>query len=193
MLDLHCVVMDNNALDHQFEDSLLFADAGRLQSGGDTLTEGDEIGHGLPGSQLLFAQATVAFVLLFGCQPLISERPAMTGQLFQADDRGLIGFQQSAIRPVHPLDAGPQLIAETVLPMIDTSAREALELRQDLGGISEQIDHMGPDGMFQRVGFDAPARAFRLPAGCQWVSACTTVVPPANTTTMAREVASVNP
>jgi hypothetical protein len=193
MLDLHRVVMDNNALDHQFEDSLLFADAGRLQSGSDTLTEGDEIGHGLLGPQLLFAQAAVSFVLVFGCQPLISERPAMTGQLLQADDLSLIGLQQSAIRPVHPLDAGPQLIAETVLAVIGASAREALELRQDLGGISEQVDHMGPDGVLQCFGFDAPARAFRPPARCQRVSACTTVVSPANTTDMAREVAAVNP
>ncbi|HWH99894.1 MAG TPA: hypothetical protein VNT27_06155 [Propionibacteriaceae bacterium] len=67
--------------------------------------------------------------MLFGCQSLISERPAMTGQLLQADDLGLIGFQQSAIRPVHPLDADPQLIAETVLAVIGACAREALELR----------------------------------------------------------------
>ncbi len=49
MLDLHRIVMDNNAVDHQFEDRLLFTDAGCLQPGGNALTEGDEIGHGLPG------------------------------------------------------------------------------------------------------------------------------------------------
>ncbi len=132
-------------------------------------------------------------VLLFGCQSLVGERPAMTGQLLQADDLGLIGFQQSPVRPVHPLDAGPQLIAEAVLPVIGASAREALELRQDLGGVSEEVNHVGPDCVLQRVGFDAPARASRLTACCQRVSACTTVVPPARTPVMTWKIAAVNP
>jgi hypothetical protein len=193
MLDLQCIVVDDDALDDQPEYGLAFARTGRVQPGTDALAEGGEAGQGLTCLQPLIAQPKQPFMLLLGQMALLGEGPPLARQFIQADHLGLVGLEQALVGPVQTVEAGTQPDAGRVLGASSLSlGEEALELRPELRGIAEQARDMRPDRLFEWLRLDACPRAFRLAGRRERVGSGAAVVAPADPPAVSGKVAAVD-
>ena len=100
MLDLQAIVMNNDALDYQLQDSLAFGDAGSLQPGANALRESCQAGQYLLSLKLLLTQTKALLMLLLCPLTLFGKGFALAGQFVQADNFGLVGVEQPLVRTV---------------------------------------------------------------------------------------------
>ncbi len=100
MLDLQATVMNDDALDHQLQDSLAFGDAGGLQPGADAVRESCQAGQYLLSLKLLRTQTKALLMLLLCPLTLLGKGFALAGQLVQTDNFGLVSVEQSLVRTV---------------------------------------------------------------------------------------------
>jgi hypothetical protein len=167
MANLQSLVPDDNPLDEQLQDGLPVREAGLAQAGADPLTEARQLHqHGLPTGTFL-PQLPQLFALGHqGASPLLQQRAAL-GQFVQGEDAGLVRIQQPALFPSQALEADLELLRLGLLLLIAREAQlsEALELGQQLAGLTEQAGEMVPDRGFQLLGLDRAVRAaVRAPA-----------------------------
>jgi hypothetical protein len=178
MADLQSVFPDNNPLDEQLQDGLPVLEARLTQPGADPLTEGRQFrqhrlsaGAGLPQLPLLFA------LVHQGAAPLLQQWAAL-GQFRQGEDAGLVRIQQPALFASQALDADLELLRLGLLLLVSRKAqlREALELGQQSGRVTQQASEMVPDGGLQLLGLDRPVRAAFRPRAQDGILPGTAVV-----------------
>jgi len=170
--------MDSDALDNQLQEGLPVGSAGTLQSYADTLAERCQAFQHVLGMNLLFVQAAVLFKLLLSQATLLHQTLTALGQLAQADDLGLVGFQEAAVGAAQSVQARLQLLAGRLFPGLRHVGLgdEPFELRQQLGRTAEQAGNVVPHHLLQRVSTDPGPRASRLAAGREGIRAGTLVV-----------------
>jgi hypothetical protein len=195
MLDLQGVVlMKDDALDHQLQDSLPFGDADRLQAGTDAFAEGAQVRQSFAALSLFRTQAAVLFVPLLKDAPLLGQGATLLGQFVEADHLGLVGLQKAAVGTVQPIQAGLQVAHRLLFPASGrgASSGEPLELSQELGGIAEQTDDVVPDHRLQGIRLDARPWALGVAAGCEGVGPGAPVIAPARPASLSGKIASVD-
>jgi hypothetical protein len=167
MTDLQAVVVNDDALDDELQESLFVGGRSLVQPILNPLAERRQVRHHRLGLGALFAQAAALLDLKVEGVTLISQLPAPLLQLLQADHLRLIGVEQTPVRARQPIETCPQL------PLGVGSTRrgltglvgEFLELGEQPVGIAEQGADMVPDRPLQIVGLDLCPRTRRGPGG----------------------------
>ena len=157
MLDLQSVIVNDDTLDDQPQDGLSLGDAGSFQPGADALTECGEVRKRLLRFEPPFLNMALVLIMLLRQVTLLGKRPTLARQLLQADHLGLVGLEQPTVGAVQSLDAGTQLSTGSISAHSDGLAGKALELRQYLGRLLEQVDDMVPNGGLEFLGLDTAA------------------------------------
>src|SRR5215217_4591998 len=93
MLDLQCVVVDDDALDDQLEYRLPLAWIGCVQPGADAPAERGKARQCLTCLQSLIAEPKQPLVLLLGQVALLGEGSPLARQFIQADHLSLVGLE----------------------------------------------------------------------------------------------------
>src|SRR3954452_14168790 len=193
MLDLQGVVVNDDTLDNQPQDGLALGDAGSFQPGADTFTERGEIRKRLPRFEPPFLDLALVLIMLLRQVTLLGKRPALTGQLLQADHLGLVSLEQPAIGTVQSLNASTQLSTGGISACSVGLAGKTLELRQYLGRILEQADDVGPNCLLQTVRWNLCPRTFCLAPCREWIRTSASVIALSRPPTLRREVATMEP
>src|SRR5918993_95309 len=115
MTDLQRVLVDDDALDDELQDSLTLAEVGVLEPRADPLAEGSHVRQHRLGTDALFDQAAVLVALLHGGSMLLGDRSTPPGQLLEADHLGLIGLEEPLVGPRQAVEAGPPVPARRPL------------------------------------------------------------------------------
>jgi hypothetical protein len=133
--------------------------------------------------------------LRLGQLALGREGRAPFGELGEADDAGLVGFEQAAVGAVQLLDPGAQQpLGRTgaVLGGFGRHGGEVLELRPQALRVAEQPGDVLPDRAVERVGVDARPWASLGAGAAEGVGAGAAVVAPRAPPARAREHAAVD-
>lgn len=178
MANLQSIVPDDNPLDEQLQDGLPVLEARLTQPGADPFAESRQLRqHRLPAGAFL-PQLPLLFALGHqGAAPLLQQRAAL-GQFVQGEDAGLVRIQHPALFPSQALEADLELLRLGLLLLVSREAQlsEALELGQQLAGVTEQAGEMVPDRGFQLRGLDRPVRAAVRPPARDGILPGTAVV-----------------
>jgi hypothetical protein len=140
MVDLQAAVADDDALDHQLQDGLLFGRCRPVEAGTDTSAECCHIGPDHFGLGALLAQSQPLLPLALQAAAFLGEVLAPLGQLGQADGADLVSIEQTLVGPRDPVQAGmQQLLSRPVLGGAGFGgSSELTELRQQLLRVGEQ-------------------------------------------------------
>ena len=136
MLDLQGVVVDDDALDDQPQDSLALAKISGLQSATDTLAERGQVGKCFVCLEALLVKAALSVILLLRQLALLGECSSLAGQFIEGNHLGLVGIKEPTVGSVQPLETGAQMVSGAIRG-IACSGEKVLELRPQLGRVAE--------------------------------------------------------
>src|SRR3712207_4382863 len=169
MLDLQSVIVSDDTLDDQPQDGWALGDAGSLQPGADALTECGEVRKRFLRFEPPLLEMALVLIMLLRQLTLLGKRPTLARQLLQADHLNLVGLEQPPVGAVQSLHAGAQLSTGSIPAHSGGLAGKALELRQYLGRLPEQVGDMVPNGLLQAVRRNVCPREFRLAPCREWI------------------------
>jgi hypothetical protein len=176
--DLQGLVANDDPFDEQLQDGLLVDDSGRGKAALDVGAEGGEILEHDQGVGTLLTQAILLLLLRQHRLPALSDHLAALRQFLQADHLRLVRIEQPPILALDPRQAGRQVAGGGLrreIPLLG-QLRVLRELRQEGGGVTEQLDHMLPHRRLEVLGFDNAARTAVLAGAHDRVFAVALVV-----------------
>jgi len=178
VVDLERVLVDDDALDEQLQDSLSFSEGGGVQPAADALAEGRQIGEDGLGRESLLAETELLGALRFQALALLGHVLPPLSELCQADDLGLVGVQEPLVGPAEPLEAGGEPAGLRLLRLIpvDGHLREAAELGKEVVRLGQEVADVCPDGRLELRGPHPWAEAVHLAARGEAVLARAVVV-----------------
>jgi hypothetical protein len=191
MLDLQGVVVDDDALDNQPQDSLALAKISGLQSATDTLAERGQVGECFVCLEPLLVKAALPVILLLRQLALLEECSSLAGQLIEGDHLGLVGIKKPTVGSFQPLETGAQMVSGAIRG-IACSGEKALELCPQLGRVAKQVNNVIPDRLLEGVCPDTRPRTFRITCGVEWIRSGASVVAPPGPTAVSRKDATMN-
>jgi hypothetical protein len=97
MLDFQVVWVDDDMLDNELQNSLLFGKGRNMEAGSDALREGFQVREQFFSASMLLPKLTLLFLLPFKRAALLRDVLAPLRQFFQTESLGLIGVKQPSI------------------------------------------------------------------------------------------------
>ena len=163
MVDFQVVWVDDNTLDDELQNSLLFGKKRIMEAGSNTLREGFQVREHLLGASLLLPKLTLLVLLLFQRAALLRDVLAPLRQFLQAESLGLIGIKQPPVSTFEAIKPRFQLSFYSIVPGDICLRRKSLELGKQLVRISQEIYDVIPYHCFNMTGFYTRSRAGRFP------------------------------
>jgi hypothetical protein len=163
MADFQVVRVDDNTLDNELQNSLLFGKGRIMEAGSNARREGFQVREHFLDASLLLPKLTLLLLLLFQRAALLRDVLAPLQQFLQAESLGLIGIKQPPVGPFEAIKPRVQLSFCHIVPGHIGLRHKSLELSKQLVRIAQEIYNVIPYDCFNIIGLYARSRARRFP------------------------------
>jgi hypothetical protein len=128
MADFQVVRVDDNTLDNELQNSLLFGKGRIMEAGSNARREGFQVREHFLDASLLLPKLTLLLLLLFQRAALLRDVLAPLQQFLQAESLGLIGIKQPPVGPFEAIKPRVQLSFCHIVPGHIGLRHKSLEL-----------------------------------------------------------------